>query len=217
MARELDLTRCVHNEVDAWARVLGQFAGQKLLALEIGNFEGGSACWLMDNILTNQESILVCVDPYEFVVTDSDSEKEVAAFPKREELLEARARFDHNTKPYRNKIYQFVVSSDDFFKRWKHEFKFDLIIVDGSHAAVQVLKDLLHSWDWLKKNGMLLADDYGWTGDCGWESDGPKRAIDAFMAIVPAVDYKVLHKGFIVILEKLYGRSTSTIVDEVAT
>jgi predicted O-methyltransferase YrrM len=63
---------------------------------------------------------------------------------------------------------------------------FDLVYVDGSHQAPDVLLDLVLSWQLLAVGGMLVMDDYLWAERYGAERDPiqtPKPAIDAFVNI----------------------------------
>src|SRR5919108_3146648 len=53
-----------------WSRVLGRLKGRSdVQALEIGSFEGRSALWFLENVLTGERSSITCVDiwagPYE--------------------------------------------------------------------------------------------------------------------------------------------------------
>jgi predicted O-methyltransferase YrrM len=54
------------TRIPQWERqVAGRFAGKPgLRFLEIGSFEGRSACWLLQNVLTDPSVRLTCVDPF---------------------------------------------------------------------------------------------------------------------------------------------------------
>ena len=54
------------------------------------------------------------------------------------------------------------MKSNEFFSKNKKEF--DIIYIDGSHHANDVLQDCLESWKILKKDGIMIIDDYFWTG-----------------------------------------------------
>jgi hypothetical protein len=65
---------------------------------------------------------------------------------------------------------------------------YDVIYVDGSHTADDVLEDMVLAWPLLKVGGLMILDDYGWDGA---ENAGgrpmpedllPKIAIDAFLS-----------------------------------
>ena len=61
--------------------------------------------------------------------------------------------------------------------------EFDLIYIDASHVAIDVLHDAVLSWRMLVQGGTLVFDDYGWKGyleDCF----NPRIAIKAFAQCV---------------------------------
>jgi predicted O-methyltransferase YrrM len=67
----------------------------------------------------------------------------------------------------------------------KHGY-FDLIYIDGSHQAPDVLTDAVMSFQLLKVGGVMIFDDYLWTMDKPGFQDVlkmPKPAIDAFLNI----------------------------------
>jgi len=66
---------------------------------------------------------------------------------------------------------------------------FDLIYIDGSHDAVNVLEDAILSFKLVRKGGLIVFDDYLW-GTWGDRNNSkncihrcPKLAIDAFVNI----------------------------------
>ena len=55
----------VSPHAEEWKNDLAYLAGRpNIRGLEIGCFEGQSACWWLDNILTDTTSRLTCVDPF---------------------------------------------------------------------------------------------------------------------------------------------------------
>ena len=54
---------------------------------------------------------------------------------------------------------------------------FDIIYIDGNHEPEYVLEDAVLSFRKLKKDGIMIFDDYGWGGP-----DLTQRGIDAFMS-----------------------------------
>src|SRR5437868_2701075 len=49
--------------IPIWEKCLGSMSGKAdLRFLEVGSFEGRSACWLLQNILTHDSARLTCVD-----------------------------------------------------------------------------------------------------------------------------------------------------------
>ena len=59
--------------------------------------------------------------------------------------------------------------------KFQDEF-FDIIYIDGNHEPEYVLEDTVLSFRKLKKEGIMIFDDYGWGGP-----DLTKRGIDGFL------------------------------------
>jgi len=79
--------------------------------------------------------------------------------------------------------------------------QFDLIYVDGSHAALDVVVDAALAWRLLRTGGTLLFDDYEWN-DVGEDRLlRPKPAVDALLTIV-AGKYELLFRGAQLALRK---------------
>jgi len=82
---------------------------------------------------------------------------------------------------------------------------FDIVYIDGSHKAKNVLADAILSWELLKTGGIMIFDDYKWKG---WEGHKltaelrPEIAIDSFISIFKN-DIEIIHKDYQVILKKL--------------
>ena len=83
-------------------------------------------------------------------------------------------RFSNETQ--KHKIEIFRDTSDNFFK--VNDTKFNLIYIDGNHLCDFVKKDILNSLKFLKKNGVIVLDDYRLTG---WWRDGVTEAVDYFI------------------------------------
>ena len=113
--------------------------------LEIGSFEGNSSMFLARYL---RDSKIYCVDNWE-----GTEEYQNLNFKTLEQ------NFDNNIKEFNN-IEKFKCKSDVFFKN--NNAVFDLVYIDGYHDADQVMKDFKNSWKVLKKNGVIICDDYIW-------------------------------------------------------
>ena len=63
---------------------------------------------------------------------------------------------------------------------------FDVVYVDGSHEATDVLTDAVMSFHLLRVGGLIIFDDYLWSMNPVGQQDAfgmPKPAIDAFINI----------------------------------
>ena len=102
-------------------------------------------------------------------------------------INEIEKNFDANLKNYTGRFFKKKISSNNFFK--KNNKKFEVIYIDGSHFAPDVLDDCRNSWSILKKNGILILDDYFWIGYSKIE-ENPAFAINQFLKEISG-KYKV--------------------------
>lgn len=77
---------------------------------------------------------------------------------------------------------------------------FDVIYVDGSHAAYDVIFDAVVGWEHLRSGGIMAFDDYLWRKDLP-DTERPRMAIDAFLNIYKG-QYELLYKKGYVIIRK---------------
>ena len=153
--------------------------------LEIGSYEGRSACWMLDEVMQPGDTI-TCVDPWEqFAKIYSES---------------AEARFDLNVagraEKHKMRSHQFLA------KALAEGRRYDGIYVDGDHEARIALEDIVLSWRLLPVGGVMVIDDYEWPMPTGKEHLlPPKPAVDAFLSIYGS-RLRLLHKAWQVIVEK---------------
>jgi predicted O-methyltransferase YrrM len=169
---------------ESWTKHLQHLRGKPAHGLEIGTFEGRSALWFLENILTNPDASITCVD----------------IFPAPYEQ-----RFDANVvaSGLERKIKK-VKGDSKFALRTFPRDTYDFVYVDGSHDAKDVLSDAVLAWELLKPGGVMIFDDYQWTGSAA-EKFRPARipeiAIDAFLHVYePYMD--VVQKDYQVIVRK---------------
>jgi predicted O-methyltransferase YrrM len=177
-------TDWVSNNIGYWQQMLGPMRGDPVSALEIGSYEGRSAIWFLGNVLVHPNSSLTCVDLF----TDPTIE----------------GRFDRNIKTtgVASKVIKIKARSDEALKRLPNG-SFDLIYIDGSHQAKDVMVDAVLAWELLKPGGIVIFDDYQWSGYGRLEGrfKTPKLAIDGFLDVyLPQAE--VLHKGYQIALRK---------------
>jgi predicted O-methyltransferase YrrM len=159
--------------------------------LEIGSFEGRSTCWLIENCTTSSQSDIeiCCVDSWEGGIEHQKGAQ------KEAEMSDVEKRFDRNISIAKSQVTFGVnirkiknysqIALPLLMAEGKYEF-FDLIYVDGSHQAPDVLTDAIMSFQILKVGGVMIFDDYLWSMDRPGTQDVlkmPKPAIDAFLNI----------------------------------
>lgn len=178
------------SNVPHWQAALAELSGQPAVrCLEIGSFEGMSACWLLENVLTHQTSRITCIDPF-----DAPGQ------------LQAERHFDYNVlqtgaahkvtklKGYSGQVLPLLSSS-----------RFDLVYVDGSHQPAHALADALLIWPLLCRGGIAIFDDYAIGGSYPKEialAIDPKPGIDAFLGFVRG-EYAVVSQGYQLIVRKI--------------
>lgn len=183
-------TDWVTGKSDQWNdHFFQEFDGKPCRILEVGSFEGRSACWFIHNLMSDPKAELHCVDPW----YGTGGAARLRLFDMNVALT-GRSDQVHRTKAK--------------FTDVQHRFssnQFDLIYIDGDHRAPAVITDAAIAWDKLKVGGLMLFDDYGLPveklhapkpGDLP-----PGPAIDAFINLWgPAVE--VLHQKWQVLLRK---------------
>lgn len=171
------------SEVAAWEKHLAEFEGRPTRALELGSFEGRSACWMMDHILTHPDSRLTCVDNYGYISTSPDGAAEAREFNALP-LAKALTLFRRNTKPYGRRVRLVQSPTREYLCRAILQGRtFDLAYIDAAHVAAMALLDLVLTWELIAPGGIVVMDDMRWPG-MGQPSDGrgPARALASFQA-----------------------------------
>lgn len=165
----------VAPHAEAWRNDLADLAGKPhVRALEIGCFEGQSACWFLDNVLTDPTSRLYCVDPF--------------AIPMDSTLLRYFDRyFDHNVQKSGagDRVVK-LTGQSQVVLRTLPPASFDFIYVDGSHRVGDVLQDAVMAWTLLRAGGIVTFDDYDLVDDVaqGLAARAPGRALDVFVGLL---------------------------------
>lgn len=143
---------------ERWLELLAPLKGQPgLMFLELGSWEGRSACWLLEHILTHPTSRLVCADL--FTRREDIFDRNIAATGRETQVKKAKGRI-HSTLPLLPK------SSMHF------------IYVDASSNEKDELEDARLSWELLRPGGLIVFDDYG--GPPDWEP-GVTKGVQSFL------------------------------------
>ena len=136
--------------VSVWEAVLARYTDKpNVQYLEIGLFEGGSAMWVLDNILTHPTSHMTGIDPFE------DTESHEAQFPTYPERF--RANLDLSGATSRTTVIQGFSQTAMRDLPLEH---YDIIYIDGSHEYEDALEDAVRARRLLKPGGVLIIDDY---------------------------------------------------------
>jgi len=160
----------IYRLTDNWYSVLNvnDYKYKKINYLEIGTFYGANiiSCGLTYG--AHSESKLYCIDPWEDY---GDYNEYVNMQP---EIYESFIKNVENSG-FKDKIIVKRGYSNKEINNFEDNF-FDIIYIDGNHEPEYVLEDAVLSFRKLKKEGIMIFDDYGWGGD-----DLTKKGIDAFL------------------------------------
>lgn len=153
-------------------KYLNEFKGKENLNfLQIGVFTGRASVWMLDNILTGNNSKLVDVDPW------LPYEQLPVIF--NWDVLEQA--YDEQVAPYADKVIKIKMHSKEWLEK-NTDYQFDFIYIDGDHLPDAAFSDAELSWGFLKQGGILAFDDYsGEFPDRAMKS--PKEGIDKFLEL----------------------------------
>jgi predicted O-methyltransferase YrrM len=158
--------------------------------LEIGSWEGRSTLFLLTYFTQGH---LTAVDTW----TGSEEYE----YNATRDLRDLEARFDGNLAPCSERLTKRKGSSLHVLPQLLDEqHRFDLIYVDGSHFADDVLTDAILAWRLLKQDGVLIFDDFLWPCYRRWRAN-PAWPINMFLKY-RAGEYKILNAYLQIILQK---------------
>ena len=143
----------------------------EMICVEIGSYEGRGSMLICDFLCENINSKLYCIDPFDDEYVKG---KESTAFWNND-CVGQLARFRNNTKQY-SKIIEYKGTSDEMINKLENN-SVDFVFIDGDHSPDQVYKDAVNMFEKMKKNGVILFDDYLWTTNGIITKDG----IDKFL------------------------------------
>ncbi len=163
-------------------KVLAPFKGKpNTHYLEIGVFEGRTAIWMLENILTHPTSRFTGVD-----IFSRDFKERYLSNLKRSGVAHKATTIEGYSQVELRKL---PLNS------------FDIIYIDACHRADCVLSDAVLSFELLKDGGILIFDDYNWEEQRFPVEKRPQTAIDSF--ITTYRNYiEVVHHGYQVVIKK---------------
>lgn len=169
------------NHIPAWNKIIKGLQPRRIL--EIGSYEGRATTYLIRTCTGFGPLHITCVDTWDGSV-DLPSTR----------MAGVERRFDRNV----SQALTLAAATVDFRKRKQDSTQalsgfvaegselFDLIYIDGSHTAPDVLTDAVLAFQLLRVGGVMIFDDYLWSMEAPLYVDPlnmPKPAIDAFTMI----------------------------------
>ena len=174
--------KAMPNKYPNWCKITAEenfksqlmpLAGKfSLRFLQIGAFTGNASVWLVDNVLTQKNSVLEDVDTW----SGSDEQEH-----KEMDWLDVERTYDSRIA-FRPNVIKYKMDSKEFL-RSVEEPTYDFIYIDGDHTAEGVLQDAVLAWRLLKAGGIMAFDDYLWEDPRGVEFQ-PGWSIDTFVGAV---------------------------------
>ena len=186
-----------HN-IPRWEKLLQPLVGKSIRALEIGCFEGRATQWLLQNVLTHEDARITCCDTFEGAMEHREG-RHAADFHEVERIFDYQVLVPFQGKVAKVKATSFEALTE--FNRKTPTHLFQLVYIDGSHVAKDVMMDALLTWRLLEPGGILIFDDYAWD----YYADPtltPRIAIDAFLALFQH-DLQILDKGYQVMVQRI--------------
>jgi hypothetical protein len=133
--------------------LLQEFVGKNdLCFLQLGAYTGDASVWIIENIFTGSNCILMDVDTWK-------GSKELAH--EEMDFDDVFATYRNKVKPY-NKILWKQIDTFTFLTSYNYIKEYDFIYIDADHTTAGVLIDAELSWPLLKSGGILAFDDYEW-------------------------------------------------------
>jgi predicted O-methyltransferase YrrM len=180
------------HQIGPWEPLFRELEGRSAQLLEIGSFEGLSACYMLWRL---PDAHVTCVDTFagsvEYAVREVDLATLQDVFTRNVALVDG-SRVRTMVADSRRALLDLIAAGE----------RFDLVFVDGSHLALDVLVDAALSWQLLAAGGFLVFDDYEWTGVGDDPLLRPGAAIDAFLELLDG-RYELLRKDVQVAVRKV--------------
>ena len=169
--------------------------------LEIGSHEGRSACWMLENMLSDSGT-LICIDPFANHHINPFRDK---SYEMDEEVFaQFQANVTESKKPQQTVN---VIKGTSYYALADliaHRKTFDFIYVDGNHQADATLADACMCFGLLNPGGFMLFDDYLWD-HLPNVLDRGKMSIDAFVNMfLPNINISSIGYQFLIQKKDVY-------------
>lgn len=156
--------------------------------LEIGSWEGQSSYYFLT---TFPHAHLTCVDQWQGVSIQNAGDS----------THTGEAHFDANLSAFAHRMTKYKGTSFRYYLDHPATPAFDLIYIDGSHYADDVLIDALQCFPRLKPGGLMIFDDYFYS-HYPHVNDNAATAIHAFLGVKKG-QYRMVHSYCQLVIQKL--------------
>ncbi len=168
------------QNIPIWDKLVPMYEPRKFL--EIGAYEGRSACYFIEKFGGQGPIELHCIDTWEGGVEHDHSEMSAVERRFDKNITVAQSKIGNRASVTKHKKYSQIALADLIAARKLQEF--DVIYIDGSHQAPDVLTDCVMAFQLLRVGGLMIFDDYIWSMEPIGKQDPlnmPKPAVDAFL------------------------------------
>lgn len=199
-----------HN-IPYWDVIVEKYVPAKIL--EIGSFEGRSACYLIEELAIAHPIEIYCVDTWQGGEEHATLDMKMHEMNFNHNIVDSIQLVRNQAKVYKRKGLSIVELSRLIVEGMSESF--DVVYVDGSHQASHVFADAALSFNLLRVGGVLIFDDYKYLkGKEQFDKERfshPRIAIDSFIAChanklrhirFETVDNDPKHKPYQMYLEK---------------
>lgn len=173
------------RHIPTWEQHLAHLPGTPCQILEVGSYEGRSACWMLDHLMGHYHAQLICIDAGIGVGHEGS-------------LTRLKSNLEHHPRRMQVSLYQ---SSSFLFLPGLSHSQYDLIYLDGSHLGGDLIRDLCNAWPLLKPGGILIVDDYQFEEPGVEPREWAGPAIDYWLTL-RGPEVEVLHQGYQVIVRR---------------
>ena len=149
------------HRIALWSEHFESLAGKGINALEVGSYQGMSSCWMLDQLLSDQQSQLTCIDrKFESKFKENISK---TGAESRVNLLEG--------------------NTQDLMSNCTPQ-SFDLINLQDRCKLTQHTEKIAQlAWELTKSGGYIVFSYYGWRNPQDAQQN-PKVGIDRFLSSI---------------------------------
>ncbi len=175
-----------------WKELFGHLAGWRgLRVLEAGSYEGRSAVWFMENLVTHPAACLVCIDAWKGGFNDEHPQARMDAVEARFDKNVMHSDFDGTVVKVKQD------SAEGLASILAQGQKFDIVYVDACHRPAAATADIVLAKRLLRPGGYLIIDDYSSKHP---NHVGLTEAVDRWL--LENTEMEVVHKGYQMIVQK---------------
>ncbi len=150
--------------------------------VEVGCHDGRSFTWALENLCVDDDATAIAIDTWRWPEVERRFDANVVATGSSYKVRKLKGAS-------RRRLVELPDGSAD------------VVYVDGSHEARDVVLDGCLAYHVLRTGGVLVFDDYRWRNPEGKRFLPPKPAVDAFLSMhADVVD--VLYEGYQVMVRR---------------